>query len=497
MFYANLLNLKNVTYKTINYSSFLNGVNTVYDESVLPSGYTRLSYNFDYTDGALKDGLGISVPKVRYSYSFPERRKSLVLPDDVIIKAIWLFQYCDPDSLVMESMLIANCEDGNFYYNYLLRDSTAWTKIDDLNVTGEPLVTAYNLNGVDHLIVSSEADGMYTWSPEKGVKKIDNAPNINSMCVHYERLFVTSGKNVRRVWFSDDLNPTNFNANLDEGGFIDLVDDFGRSNKVVSFDGYVYVFRDYNIARITAYAEQENFSVNELYVSSGRIFKKTVTLCGNKIMYLASDGLYSFNGSSSTRINLGINNIFDSNNENAVAGFCNGNLYIACRLKFDDDKNNETIGDLDNNALIKYDISQRRISILRGCNIRKISVINDFLDTYVLVVVKDNEGNTNIGMVDGSGKIFDSVTKKVWITPDSDFDYPDRFKLVKEIYLETKSDAIVRVRADGKVKDFAVTGGDDIRVIKPRMRGKKISVSFISNSSNTKISNVQVRIGVL
>lgn len=497
MFYANLLNLKNVTYKTINYSSFLNGVNTIYDASVLPSGYTRLSYNFDYTDGALKDGLGISEPSVRYSSDFPEYKKTLSFPLSYSIRGVWLFGYCNPITLLMEPLLIAYTVDGSFYYNYLQNTSTSWIKIDGLSCDTEPLLTSYNLNGVDHLIVSSKSDGMFVWSPEVGVKKIDNVPNISSMCVHYERLFVTSNENLRRVWFSDDLNPTNFNTSLDEGGFIDLVDDFGRSNKVVSFDGYLYVFRDYNIARITAYAEQENFAVTELYVGSGRIFKNTVTLCGNKIMYLASDGLYSFNGSSSTRISLGINNIFDSNNENAVAGFCNGCFYLACRLKFDDDKDNLQIDDIENNALIKYDISQNRFSILRGCNIRKISVINDYLDTYVFVITKDKSKICRLGMVDNSGAIYGEPTEKVWITPDSDFDYPDRYKLVKEVYLESGSDCIVRVKADKKTKDFVIKGGDKISLIKPRMRGKKISVSFLSKKTDTKISNVQIQVGVL
>lgn len=494
MFYTNLLNLKDITYKTVNYSSFLNGVNTVYDESILPTGYTRLSYNFDYTDGALKDGLGICSPNVRYSADIPNLNKTLSVPKGLSIDGIWLFKYTNENTEMLCPLLIMYCRNGKFYYNYLHNSSTQWIEISGLTSYYKPLVIGYNLNGIDTLLIFSETEGLYAWSLNTGVTKIDGVPCMSSMCLHYERMFVTSNENNRRVWFSDDLNPTNFNIGLDEGGFIDMVDDFGRSNKVISFDGYVYVFRDYNIARITAYAEQESFNVTQLYVGSGRIFKNTVTLCGNRIMYLASDGLYSFNGSSSTKINLGINNIFDNNNENAVAGFCNGCLYLACRLKFDDDET--FVNDTKNNALIKYDISAGRITILKGCDIRDISVINDYLDTYVFVVVNIDDVPV-LGMLNCSGKIFDGVTDKVWVTPETDFNYPDRFKLIKEIYLETKSDLMIKIKADGKTKCFKILGKDGISSIKPRLKGKKISITFEAKTTNTKVANVQLKVGVL
>lgn len=496
MFYTNLLNLKNVTNKYINYDSFLKGVNTVYDESVLPSGYTRLSYNFDYSDGALKDGLGVSVPAVKYSNFSPEIKKLLDVPLHIGVKGVWLFQTWHVTAKLYSPLIIIHSINNYFYYNRFYSANTDWVKIEGLETADRVVVTSYNLNGVDTLLVFSESLGMYTWTEDMGAKKIESVPCISSMCIHNERLFVTSSENERRVWFSDDLNPTNFSVNLDEGGFIDLVDGFGRSNRVVSFEGYLYVFRDYNIARISAYAEQEGFSVNQLYVGSGRILKDTVALCGNKIMYLATDGLYSFNGSSSSKINLGINNIFDDNNESAVAGFCNGAYYLSCRLNFDDDPDNTLIGDKDNNALIKYDVNSGKLTILRGCNIRDISVINDIKSSFVLVAIVDGSLH-RLGMIDNSGKIFDKVTDKVWITPESDFNYPDRYKLIKEIYLETRKDCIVRVMVDGKSKDYTVKGKEGLSCIKPRLKGLKVSVSFVSKETDTRIANVQVRVGVL
>ena len=180
------------------------------------------------------------------------------------------------------------------------------------------------------------------------------------MCIHFERLFATANDYTRRVWFSDDLNPTNFNVSSEEGGYIDLIDDFGRSNKVISFNDYVYVFRDFNIARITAFAQQENFSVSQLDVGNSRIFADTVSICDNKVIYLAGDGLYSFNGSSASKINLGISNLFKGvDNQYAKAGYADGYYYLACRTDFKDDivgcENNEFYR---NNTLIKLNHHQ-------------------------------------------------------------------------------------------------------------------------------------------
>ncbi len=496
MFYSNLLNLKNITYKNINLHSFMKGINTVYDESILPNGYSRETYNFDYSDGALKDGLGISEPSVKYSRNDPTLTKILNIPVNFKVWGCWLFPGWHETVDVYYPLVIIYCANGKFYYNDLHSSQTNFVEIPNLVFYEKPIVTNYNLNGVDTLLLVSKEDGMYKWSTVSGVEKVEGAPCINSMCVHYERLFVTTSDNERRVWFSDDLNPTNFNISADEGGFIDLMDNFGRSNKVVSFDGYVYVFRDYNIAKVSAFAEQENFSVTQLYVGNGRILKNTVSICGNKIMYLATDGLYSFNGVSVSKINLGISNIFDGNNESAVAGYCNGCYYLACRLCYDEDSTNAGLDFNENNTLIKYDVFSGKFSLLKNCDVRDISVINDSREVTVFVVVNEGE-NSRLGMVDNSGSIWSTPTEKVWYLPKSDFDYPDRYKLIKEISLETRSDCVIKVMADNKEKSFVVKGKDGISIIKPRMKGVKISIGIVSNTVNTKITNLQMRVGIL
>ena len=109
---------------------------------------------------------------------------------------------------------------------------------------------------------------MVVWDGVSDPYEVLDAPKISSMALHYERLFATVDGEKNSVWFSDDLDPTNWSMSLDEAGFIELIDERGALLKVVSFLDYIYIFREYGISRLTAYGDQTSFSVSNLFVSS-------------------------------------------------------------------------------------------------------------------------------------------------------------------------------------------------------------------------------------
>jgi len=499
MFYSNLLNLKNIKYKRQKYASFANGINTNYDSNLLPVKYSINTYNFDYTDGALKDGIGINIPKFRYNKTNPDMIKELIFPNMYQIYGCWYFNRWNDKSNSYDPFVVIYTGDRKLYYNYLYDHYGQMYEVKEMTFEEKPNVISYNLNGEDVLLIVGKDEGMYVSKLETFPTHHDNIPKISSMCIHYERLFITTEGEKKSIWFSDDLNPTNFNASLSEGGFIEMHDEFGRLNKVVSFEGYLYVFRDYNIARVSAYADQESFFVTQLYVSNGKIIDGTVCTCGNKIMFLASDGLYSFNGSSCVKLDLGIDNMFAGiDNADAVAGYSNGYYYLSCKLNFLD---NEKLGCENdeyyaNNALLKINVMTGQMSILRGYDIKEITVINDFLESYVMVIVRKNHSYT-LGMLDNSGTFFGEPTHKVWISPQTDFGYPERDKLINEVYLESLNDCVVSINCDGKITNYEVKGREGYQTIKPYVKGNKVSINFVSDKNNTKISNPQVEVGIL
>jgi len=499
MFYSNSVGGKDIKYTTKNYSMF-KGINADVDENVLPLNFSPMSYNFDYSDGSLRDGMGVGELKFRYlSYDFDAYKLIQDPPDDSFILACWYFTAWSTEFNIHRPFFMVYTSRGDFYYNRLHGVSTELVKMEGLNFTEKPIVASYNIEGRDSLILVSKADGMYVWQYPSIVKKIENAPLISSLCVHENKLFITTHGEKREVLFSDNLDPTSFSVNDVNGGSFKIIDEFGTCNKVISFDGYLYIIRDFNIAKLVSY-ENSVYNINQLYVSNGRIYEDTVCICGDKIFYLASDGVYSFDGSKAKKIGLNINRFLNGvDNSNAVAGYSSGYYYLACRLNYNDGLlvDDQLDTNFTNNALLRIDVASGEMIMMRGHDVVGIYVINDLYKNEVCVQVKEYGGQSSVGKLDMSGKYFNKKITKVWNSPMSDFGAPDKIKLLKEVTFETKQDITIEVETENGVKEFSVKGKVGYQTIKPLVKGKKIAINFISKAEDNMISNPCVKVGYL
>lgn len=499
MFYENSYNVKSTTLKK-SIKSFSNSLNADVDSGVMDISESPMVYNFDYSDGVLKDGLGIRKLSLRYSAISPNSYKVIDMPSDMsFIIGCWLFTAWAPDQNINRPFLIMYSNTGDFYYNRIHASSGEIVKINGLNFTEKPIVSSCKIDGVDTLILVSEKDGMYTWQFPGVIKQIENVPSISSLCVHDDRLFITTHGEKKTVMYSESLDPTNFNVSTG-GSVIEMADGFGACNKVLSFNGYLYVFRDFNIAKLTTYANNDDYSVSQLYVSNGRIYDKTVAICGNKIVYLASDGIYEFDGTKAKKMNLKINNLFKNvDNINAVAGYSNGCYYVACRINYNDDI---LVGDESpyegvnlNNVLLKIDINSYSVSLLRGYDICDVSIINDIYKSEVAVIVRETTGHYKVGLIDESGMYFDVPNEKLWKGAFFDFGTPNKNKVITEICLESKRDIVIEIVSDLESRSIDVIGMSGCQVVNPYVRGKKFSIAFKSNVSGNYIANFQVVVG--
>jgi hypothetical protein len=370
-------------------------------------------------------------------------------------------------------------------------------KIEGLNFSKKPILTTYNVNGIDTLILVSETDGMYIWQYPTIVRKIENAPPISSMCVHDNKLFVTTYGEKRTVWYSKNLDPTAFQFNSSSSGSFKINDEFGKSNKVISFEGYLYIIRDFNIAKLVSY-ENSDYNISQLYVSNGRIYENTVCICGNQVLYLASDGVYSFDGNNAKKINLKIDNLFSGiDNSDAVAGYCNGYYYLACRLDYKDGVlvDDQLDSGYVNNALIRINVSTGEMILMRGHDVVGIYVINDIYKSEVCVQIKEYGGQYSVGKLNMSGKYFKKQMTKEWRTPKSDFGMPNKYKIIKEISLDTKQDIEVIIETEKEVKKFKLSGKESSQTLRPMLRCKQIGLRFVSTKEDNLISNPCITVG--
>lgn len=409
-------------------SNFSSGIDYSLDESVMSPAVASDCANFDFWDGALKSSLGVK--------SAPFERAV----------AVWDFTRYDSnrDDYVTVTMFMS--DDGTV--NYTDPDSNLVKQLDGVVFTSPPLTVNYRLYDEDVIIMCSPTDRMVVWNGVDNAYSVPESPFISSMAMHYERLFVTTEGEKNAVWFSDDLDPTNWNRELDEGGFITLIDDRGRSNKVVDFLNYIYIFRDNGISRLTAYGDQTEFSVSNLFVSSGKIFADTVTLCGDKIYFLASDGLYVFDGFETQKI---LSNL-DASIEGGTpyAAYCDGRYVLA--LRFVDKENADEESDKEvNNGLIV--ISPKGYSLIKGVSVKRLCPTNSGLFAALW------DGRVGI-IIDESGALFDAPLHKKWAMPQSDFGYID-LKILKDLRVTSTGKAEIKVKSDFGEKVFSTEEGDN------------------------------------
>ena len=502
MFYPKSLITKKVTDYKITFSAFQSGMNTEIDEGILPYKYAKSCYNYCIENGALKDGIGFEELTLPVSNDDIKTERKIIFEKNQEVKELWVYKYFNQKENVPDYKLLYYITDGTIRWLPIVNTYPYTFGLASIIYSqGVPKAVNYRLDGLDYMIFSSATDGMWKYTSSKMAEKVENGPSIVSMCLHYERLFAIIENGERnRLSFSANLDPTNWNESLDEGGFIDMQDERGPLNTVVSFNDYVYVFRDFGVAKLSAYGDQSSFSVSQLFISSSKIYGKSVCVCGDQIIFLARDGLHTFNGSSTNKLSLGIESLLNNvTNENCCAMYHNGKYYLACKLDFADDEKIgcESYGDgYINNALIELDLKTGDISVTRGVDICSMIVIDNGYFCKV-VACFNGEHRFKIGQMTRDGKLFGIPLKKCWTTPKSNLSCPTKVKRIKEVLIKTKSACKIKITTEKKSKTYNISGSSKTQRLKTNIFGEQVEVSFISQTDEeTEISCPQITIGV-
>ena len=418
-----------------------------FDDSVLAEGTAARVENFDVTDGALTDGYGIVSESIW---------------ENVTCCSLWRFIRYDYDNAEYVTVDMYCGTDGNVYY----RSGDAWQQLPGVTFTSPPSAMCYRLYGDDCVIMTSPTDDMYVWDGLSPARRV-LSPRITSMAMSGERMFATTAGESNAVYFSDDLDPTEWTESPDAGGFIQLLDERGRLLKVLDFIGYVYIVREYGVSRLHAIGDQSGFSVANLYVAGGGIYDGGVCVCGDVIMMTGADGLYSFDGYSASR-KLRAVRLAPSPDASSV--YSDGKYYLAARTS------EESEG---NDTLIVYDIDENTFSV-SGMKIKRLCKLGG--DVYA--VTSDNK----TGRVCKCGEMLGEPLVKIWESGALDYGTP-RIKTVAEVTLRTDGDITLTVECDDKKREFAIKGGG-VRRVRPAMSGTVVRLGIKSGGTGTRISRL-------
>ena len=493
MFYRKELSLKRNGSARLMLTSFAAGMSSDTDENILPLKYAALAYNYSVSSGALRDGLS-ALPFMLKSAGGAEVDCGEINGESVL--RLWHYRRFDFETGKKDDRLVVYTAAKKIFWRTLDGAGT-FTELQGAFFDGVPEGINYRLNGDDVLILCSENENMLVWDGENYPYYVASSPYIVSMDIHYERLFAVVGGEQNSLWFSQDLDPTNWDLSLDNAGFIEMLDERGRMLKVISFLDYVYVFREYGISRVSAYADQESFAASQLFVSSGRIEGATICVCGDRIIFLAEDGLYVFDGLSARPVLPNLKTLLKSvDKSKASAVFVNGKYYLACRLDYGD---GETIGcealphGCINNTIIELDVRTLLCNLHRGIDAVHLCAIKTGTRSVVAACI--NGGNGGRLAEIAVGENLTGALKRVWTTPQSDLGTP-KTKLLKEVTLQSAKDAVLRIETEKESRDVLIRGGKPSRV-RVGISGKLFRVSFISEADGVRIASPQLNFDIL
>lgn len=240
--------------------------------------------------------------------------------------------------------------------------------------------------------------------------------------------------------------------------------------------------------------------MSHLFVSSVKLYGNTVTVCGNKILLLALDGIHSFDGYSTKKLDLGFDSLFsDVQNDNAVGVYFKNKFLLACKLNFDDDEQIGCEKNSDgyiNNALIEIDLTTNEVSITRGVDIASMVVLEDQKFAKVAVCF-NGEYSTYIGEICEDGCIFGTPLPKKWVSPKSNMGFPTKVKQIKDCLLKTVSPCTITISTDRQTKSFNVDASPISQRVKLNLSGEQIEVAFSACSAEkTFISCPQISLSI-
>lgn len=424
--------------------------------------YSACSYNFDVSHGDLRCCKGFK------RYGVP----------DYPAKPLKIYFYKRFNAAgEVDDRILFYCANKYIYdYNTI---TSVFNLVSDLKYDAEPEGVCYNFNGEDVMIFSDAVGNMKIYDGNN-VSSVTGAPSVSSMCVHNERLFLTDGAQNNSLWFSDDFDPSNWNVSLSEAGFIDMSGYRGRLLKVISFGGYLFVFRSFGITRVTAYGDQSAFSVNDLFVSSGKIYGNSITVCGDCVLFLASDGLYRFDGLTTRRISDDYRDFIDFTFGGVKGEYYGGRAYFILKANFE--------GVSDTAILTVNPKNYADYYFIRGAAAEDIAVIAGE-NNYRLVIL----ANEKMQFLCDESVICGTEPEKVWLSKFGDFGLKAKRKILDRVSFYTDKSATVTVKADDKTRTFTVKGGAKKREIKPRMAGDRFSIKIKCTEAKSKVVGLRLK----
>ncbi len=487
MFYKNKIKTLKTKEKEFAFDYFSICPNLQIDENMLEEGYAITTYNFITEDKTLKSGYGFKDVQMPTSSSNLDDESKVTLRGNEV-KAIWKLKWYNINTDTDNYYLFYFNDENLICYDNMFSIRPA-TLIIPNDYTETPYVVYYRQDGSDCLLLSGEGGGLTIISGSSS-QSSDTAPLIISCCSHYGMMFAITADARGKLIYSEDTDILEWTDEKTKD--LDFSDERGDLNKLMSFNDYIYIFRDYGITKVSVYSSDDEFSISHMYLADNYIYPNSISQSGDNIYFLEDSGIKVFNGSSVKNINLDCINLLKNCDNRNCYGVCfKGKYYLACRANFNDGKEigceKSELG-YKNNTLIIYDIESNHVDIVRGVDINQmLAFINPYKSK--LFACFNNDYINKIGEITTEGKIFDENEEASFLSGKIDFGLPGIKKKIKYFLIKSIYDCKIEFICEDKTKIIDVKGCDKIQKINANIVGRQFQINILKTEAQANISN--------
>ncbi len=439
-------------------------------------------YNYLPTD-ELQNSVGVKIATFPYSYD-TELSYAVSLPEGVTkFNSLAVFRQHFPNQANDVYRLMLYGDDKKVYINQMMRYSDQLHWLYGLQFENEIKTLAYKKDDSDAIIIS-DGKQMKIWITNYSPYSVDNTPVITDMCMNEGVLFCCLKEPAFKIWYATDLNPERVGDINSYSGYIALNDSLGNANRVITFDENVYIIRDYGISKISFI--QKSFTVSEVYSSNTKIFANTACVCGNVMLFMTKEGLYTFNGARVTKNEINFAKMIDCV-DNITASSLASKYYLACKLNFQDNKQilceeNEYV----NNALIVLDVDDYSYEIVRGVDIKQMYPLKT--EVFEKMLVLFNSANSDkVGEIVENSIYFDENLPKFWLSKQIFASFET--KIFTKLVVNAEKDVKVKLIYDDKEITFT-TYQSGINEFIFKIFGKQLKLEISSNNLDANVKNV-------
>lgn len=496
MFYKNKLQKREAKTIFVTFDNLKNNPEPTFEPKDKKANTTKISYNYKVSNGVLEDGYGFQNLQIPYSSSDSTMHEVAIDCDEII--GLWCFRWFDENEINTQTYIFYL--DASYHLYYFYEYERFGGVIDsEIVFTSYPTAFPYRVQDSNMFILSSATDDLIAYGGGTHVFQFENTPHIASNCIHENSFYgILATDDSKLIYTKELLFP-----NIDETEFTELLFKGGegeRLRKLFSLNDYVYLFRDNGIVKLYPYSTNSSLSISHVYYSSALILPESIQRCGDQILFLTRDGLYTFNGSTAKKIDLEIFDKIDmSSYQTFTSASQKGKYFLACKINFEDDEKvlceTSELG-YKNNALLVFDPQSESLEIVRGVDIRDLEAIETPVISKMICCFY-NDHKSQIAELTNDGRYFGEVMPKRWTSVETDFGYKGKTKVIKNVNICASKDCKVKIESDRETKTFNIAGKDKIQKIKLGVRGETFSISFITQEVGQKISNPEFEVDVL